>query len=89
MQGLDQKFTLSGGAAMGQGSHPQCRRFSALPMSSATTGVVTNTHANTRTYSDTNAEYKSVGHANRDPHSGTDGDTFPGAPHPNPHTRPF
>ena len=55
-------------------------------MSSATIGDVTNTHANPRIYSDTNTEYKSVGHANYDPHSGTDGDTSPGAAHPNAHT---
>jgi hypothetical protein len=86
MQGLDQKFTLSGGAAMGQGSHPQCRRFSALPMSSATVGVVANTHANTRIYSDTNTECEPIGDANCDPHTGTDSDTSPGAAHPNPDT---
>jgi hypothetical protein len=67
---------------MGKASHPQRRHFSALPMSSATIGVV----ANTRIYSDTNADYESVGHADCDPHSGTDGDTSPGAAHPNPHT---
>ena len=71
---------------MGQGRHPQRHRFSALPMSSATIGDVTNTHANPRIYSDTNTEYKSAGHANYDPHGGTDGDTSPGAAHPNAHT---
>jgi hypothetical protein len=71
---------------MGQGSYPQRRRFSALSMPSATIGIVANTHANPSIYSDTNTEYKSVGHANHDPHSGTDGDTSPGAAHPNAHT---
>jgi hypothetical protein len=71
---------------MGQSSHPQRRRFSVLPMPSATIGIVANTHANPRIYSDTNAEHKSVGHANYDPHSGTDGDTSPGAAHLNAHT---
>jgi hypothetical protein len=84
MPSHDQKLALSGGAAMGQGSHPQCRRFSALPLSSATIGA--NAHANPRIYSDTNTEYKPISDANCAPHTGTDSDTFPGAAHPNPHT---
>jgi hypothetical protein len=71
---------------MGQSSHPQRRRFSVLPMPSATIGIVANTHANPRIYSDTNTEYKPIGHANCDRHAGTDSDTSPGAAHPNPHT---
>jgi hypothetical protein len=55
-------------------------------MSSTTIGVGANTHANPRIYSDTNTEYKPIGHANCDPHTGTDSDTSPGAAHPNPHT---
>ena len=60
---------------MGQGSYPQCRRFSALSMPSATIGIVANTHANPSIYSDTNTEYESVGDTNCDAHSFTDGDT--------------
>jgi hypothetical protein len=71
---------------MGQSSHPQRRRFFALPMPSATIFVAANTHANPGIYSDTNTEYESVGYANCDTHSGTDGDTSPGAAHRNPRT---
>jgi hypothetical protein len=55
-------------------------------MPSATIGVVANTHANPAIYSDTNAEYESVGDASCDTHSGTDGNTSPGAAHHNPRT---
>ena len=55
-------------------------------MSSATVGVVANTHTNPRIYSDTNTECEPIGDANCDPHTGTDSDTSPGAAHPNPDT---
>jgi hypothetical protein len=58
-------------------------------MPSATTGAVANTHANPGICSDTNTEYESVGDTNGDAHSGTDGDTSPGAACRNPCTRPF